>query len=95
MKTTRGINFSDRVFTRGDLRRFGKILDRQVSNSSSDHTEYTVIFEDGHKVEGSAAEVFSEEELNRPCRPVTIEIWLHSTQGYILIRIRSGEPIYK
>jgi hypothetical protein len=38
--------------------------------------------------------VFAEEQLNRPCRPVKIEIWLHSTVGYIKIQLRSGEPQY-
>jgi hypothetical protein len=95
MKTTRDINFFDRVFTRGDLMRFASILDRQVSNVRGERSEYGVTFEDGHKIEGPAEEVFAEEQLNRPCRPYAIEIWLHHPAGYIHIQIRSGNPIYK
>jgi hypothetical protein len=97
MKTTRYIYFSDRVFAVGDLMRFANILDLQVPDASSDRTEYSVRFDDGHNIEGRAAEVFAEEQLNRPCRPTVIEIrlWLYSSGSYIHIQLRSGEPLYK
>jgi hypothetical protein len=85
MKTTRDITFSDRIFTVQDLMRFSNILDRHVSGVPGDHCEYKVTFEDGHQIEGSAAEVFAEEQLNRSCRPIDIEIWFHSSVGYIHI----------
>jgi hypothetical protein len=42
MRTTRDIAFSDRVFTVRDLTRFATILDQQVSDTTGDHSEYTV-----------------------------------------------------
>ena len=94
MRTTRHINFKNRVFTVRDLMRFASILDRQVSDTLRDSCEYAVTFKDGHEIKGSAAEVFAEEQLNRPCRPINIEIWLHSSVGFIQIQLRSGEPQY-
>jgi hypothetical protein len=97
MKTTRDFTFSDRVFTVQDLMRFADILDWQVSDTPRDSSEYTVTFEDGHEIKGSSSEVFTEEQLNRPCRPVEIKIWLwvHSVQDYIRIKLHSGETSYK
>jgi hypothetical protein len=99
MKTTRDITFSDRVFKIQDLLRFANILDRQVSGTKGkgDHSEYTVTFEDGHEIKGSASEVFAEEQLNRPCRPVDIRFWLfvHSPDGHIYIRLHPSETSYK
>jgi hypothetical protein len=97
MKTTRDFTFSDRVFTVQDLMRFANILDRQVSDTPGDHSEYTVTFEDGHEIKGSASEVFADEQLNRSCRPVDIRIWLfvHSPDGHICIHLHSSETSYK
>ena len=78
MKLTRKINVADRVFTVPDLKRLAKILDEQPSRPPSLEftTEYEVKFEDEHRITGTADEVLSEEELNRPSRPITIEMRL-------------------
>jgi hypothetical protein len=95
MKTTREITLKDRVFAVPDLMRFAGILDRQVSDAQDSQvtTKYTVVFEDSHTIEGLASEVFSDEELNRPSRPVEVEMYLdrRGKPDYIRVRLRAGE----
>src|ERR1035437_782775 len=95
MKTTREITLKDRVFTTPDLMRFAGILDRQASDAPDSQvtTKYTVVFEDGHTVEGLASEVFSEEELNRPSRPIKVEMYLdrRGKPDYIRVSLRAGD----
>jgi hypothetical protein len=95
MKTTREITIKDRVFTVPDLMRWAGILDRQVSDAPESRvtTNYTVVFEDNYTIEGLAAEVFSDEELNRPSRPIKVEMSL-SRRGkpdYIQVRLCAGD----
>ncbi len=100
MQRTRKIDIADRVLTIPDLLRFAKILDGQVHEDPKAQfkTIYEVSFADNLSLEGSAAEVLTEEELNRPSRPVAIEMRLRSTQlvgdRYIRISLRADSTGY-
>src|ERR1035437_5757134 len=95
MKTTREITLKDRVFTTPDLMRFAGILDRQASDAPDSQvtTKYRVVFEDSHTIEGLASEVCSEEELNRPSRPIKVEMYLdrRGKPDYIRVSLRAGD----
>jgi len=98
MKRTRRIEIAERIFTIPDLVRIGSILDRQVSTASDQRiwTNHEVTFEDGTSIEGSASEVFTEEELDRPSRPLTIEMRLYCSgaERFMRVYIHSGDSDY-
>jgi len=94
VKTTRYITFEDRVFEIRDLMRLANVLEGQVSGEPGRGvwTKCEVAFEDGHDIEGLAAEVFAEEELIRPSLPLKIDMALYSSSGaHISIHLRCGD----
>jgi hypothetical protein len=98
MQQTRKIEIANRVFTISDLMRFAKILDGQ-SSAEPDlrfSTTYEVAFEDELSIEGRAVEVFTQEELNRQSRPVTVEMRLRcqGADRYIRLNLRAGNQSY-
>ncbi len=90
MQRTRKIEIADRVFTIQDLMRFAKILDGLASTSPKFSTLYEVKFEDDLSIEGTASEVFADEELNRPSRPRQIEMRLRRYPDHVNISLQPG-----
>jgi hypothetical protein len=96
MKVTREFAISDRIFRINDITRIAGILDRQVSDGPDIRiwTSYEVAFEEDRTIEGTAVELFTEEELDRPSRPFKIEMRLTASGAArnIRINLQSGEP---
>jgi hypothetical protein len=99
MKRTRRIKIAERVIAIPDLVRIASILDRQVSAIQDQRvwTKHEVTFEDGTTIEGSAVEVFTEEELSRPSRPLAVEMRLYGSgaERYIRVYLHSGDLDYR
>lgn len=78
MKQTRSIKISDKVFTGEDLRRIAKIFDKQKTLAAkSGHTDlitYTVVFSDDTTFESDSPELFDDESLIAPARPVAVRM---------------------
>jgi hypothetical protein len=96
MIRTRKIEITDRVFSLPDIQRVAGVLDRNASTTPGERfsTSYEVTFEDDLNIKGSAAEVLNEEELNRPSRPVKIEMRLSGTHCYVRVDLRAGDSIW-
>ena len=89
MKQTRRIAVSDRVFTAQDLLRIAKILDRQDRPTAGERhfkTEYEVRFNNNTTIADDSPDVFGDEVLTTPARPVAIRMAL---RDYSLARERS------
>lgn len=95
MHQSRRIDIDSRVFTIDDLLRFAKILDSHVSEPPHVEysTKYSVSFDDHLRISGTASEIFTEEQLNRPSAPQTIELGLtaYPIDRSIRITLRAGD----
>jgi hypothetical protein len=100
MQITRKLQISNRVFTAKDLLRFAHLLDNQITRHPSERlfSSFEVMFADGVVHEGTAAEVFAEECLIRPSRPVAVSMRLFSGIGSdkksIRIDLRAGDSSF-
>ena len=87
MKQTRKIIISEKVFTSEDLRRIAKIFEKQrtLAAKSGHHfsVTYEVKFSDNTTLETDSPELFADESLAGPGRPVGVRM---SFQNYALNR---------
>jgi len=76
VKQTRKIIVTEKVFTEDDLQRIGRAFDKQakLAGESGDHAtiKYEVKFSDNTTVESDSLDVFTNESLSAPARPVGI-----------------------
>jgi hypothetical protein len=100
MKQTREIIISEKVFTSEDVRRIASILDKQTRLSSeSGHTtdvKYEVKFSNNTTLSSDSPEVFSDESLNAPARPVGIRMSFHDYKldRHISLSFDHGDSTY-
>lgn len=98
MKQTRTIAISNRVFASQDFRRIAKILDQQDKHAADPRvsTEYEVKFDDNTTVESDSPDVFSDESLTAPARPVAIRMSLrdYARGRHISLSIDHGDSGY-
>lgn len=94
MKQTRTIDISDLVFTSEDLRRIAKVFEL-AKKSSPERTvnDYVVTFDDKTKLESDTPEVFNDESLTAPARPIAIAMSFHdySRNRHISLSINHGD----
>lgn len=98
MRQTRKIAVSDRVFASQDLVRIAKILDEQDKPAEDQRvsTEYEVKFDDNTTLESDSPDVFSDEALTAPARPVAIRMSFRDyTRGrHISLSLDHGDSAY-
>ncbi|MGB4781515.1 hypothetical protein [Candidatus Methylomirabilis sp.] len=99
MKQTRTIGISDRVFTSQDLARIATIFQNQadVSGGEQGRCAYEVGYDDRTTVESDTAEVFSEESLNAPARPIAIRMSFrdYSRGRNLSLSLDHGDSAYR
>ncbi len=97
MRQTRKIAVSERVFTSQDLLRIAKIFAEQ-DKPPEQHvsTEYEVKFEDNTTIESDSPDVFSDESLTAPARPVAIRMWFrnYALGHHISLSLEHGDASY-
>ena len=96
LKLTRILPISDLVFTSVDLRRIAKIIDLQEKSDAYAKSEYVVNFADKAMLESDTPEVFSEESLTAPARPIKIGMSFHdySANHHISLSVDHGDSSY-
>lgn len=100
MKQTRKIIIAEKIFTGEDLRRMAKIFDKQKTLAAkSDHNvsiAYEVKFSDDTTLETDSPELFSDESLTAPGRPVAVRMSFqnYSLNRHLAISIDHGDSPY-
>ncbi len=78
MKQTRRIKISRKIFLREDLHRIAQILARQQTLAQkADHhssASFSVSFDDESTIESDSAEIFDDENLVTPARPIAVHM---------------------
>jgi hypothetical protein len=101
VKQTRNIQISDRVFTAEDIRRLANIIEAQKgpSKKAGHHVifQYAVRFDDTTSLESDSPEVFDDEPLTSPARPVGIQMafYNHSLGRQISIDLTHSDDSYR
>jgi hypothetical protein len=97
LKQTRKIAISDLVFTSEDVRRIATIFDRQEKpQPERTRSNYVVQFDNNTQLESDTPEVFSDESLTAPARPVSIQMSFHdfTRERHISLSIDHGDSRY-
>jgi hypothetical protein len=100
LKQSRRILISRKVFTAEDLRRIAQVFEKQqklAAKSSHHHSiSYEVRFEDDITIESDSVNVFAEESLLAPARPVGIRIsFLNYELGrHMSLSLNHGDSSY-
>jgi hypothetical protein len=101
MKTTRKIVISDKVFTIHDLQGIAKVFEKQKAHAKSRLTvdgrvSYKVSFADQTITETDSPELFSEEALAFPSRPVAVEMSFsdYSLNRHASVSLTHGDAPY-
>lgn len=100
MNQTRKISISSKIFTIKDLRRIADIFDKQVTlaEKSQHHAavSYSVTFSDDTALESDSPDLFSEDSLTFPARPVAVQMTFHNYKlaRHINFSVRHGDSSY-
>jgi hypothetical protein len=100
MNETRRIAISTKIFTIKDLHRIACILDKQavLAEKSQHHAAlaYSVTFSDDTIRESDSPDLFSDESLTFPARPVTVQMSFHNYKlgRRILFSVCHGDSRY-
>jgi hypothetical protein len=93
---TRKIEIRSGIFAGEDLRRIGKIFDRQseLANKSQHHSsvEYVIVFADNTTISSDSVEILEDSSLDAPARPVEVKMtfYNHKLGRYLGFAISHG-----